>query len=282
LYFEAALVKSNAFVTVDLGLKERTAFVAGASSGLGYAVAEALLQEGCRVAMCSRSASRIESAAASLEHRGTVIPLVCDVTDEDQIQQAFEAASDAFDGRLNVLVTNSGGPPAGFVDDFDAAQWREGLELNLVSTINLCRHALPSLRAAAREPDRHARIIMVSSVSAKQPVPNLYLSNTARAGVQGFCKSLSEELGPESITVNTVLPGYTETERLKDLARSTMERTGKSIDQIYSEWAAGTAVRRLASPSEFAAAVTFLAGRQAAYITGIALPVEGGSVKALM
>jgi 3-oxoacyl-[acyl-carrier protein] reductase len=267
---------------VNLGLENRTALVSGASSGLGLAVATALLEEGCRVAICSRSAERIEAAASSISHLGEVIPLACDVTDEDQIVSTIETAAGHFDGRINVLVTNAGGPRSGLINDFDADDWRAGIELNLMSTINLCRHALPFVRAAAGDPDRHGRILMITSVSAKQPVPDLYLSNTARAGVQGFCKSLSEELGPESITVNTILPGYTETKRLMDLATATQKRTGRSIDQIYDGWSEMTAMKRLGKPSEFAAAVTFLASRQAEFITGIALPVDGGRVKSLM
>lgn len=267
---------------MDLGLKNLTAFVAGASSGLGFAVAKTLAEEGCRVAICSRSRKRIEEAASSLSDHGEIIPLVCDVTDEEQIAAAMEEAGERFGGRLNVLVTNAGGPPSGYIGDFDADDWRGGIELNLMSTINLCRHALPYLRAAAGEPDLHARVVMITSVSVKQPIPNLYLSNTARAGVQGFCKSLSEELGPERITVNSVMPGYTETDRLVELAEAAHRRTGRSVDDVYAEWAEATALKRLAEPAEFAAAVAFLSSKQAAFITGIALPVDGGRIKALM
>ncbi len=245
-------------------------------------MAESLLEEGCRVAICSRDVDRIEAAASSLSHLGEVIPFACDVTDEEQIASTVEAAAGHFDGRINVLVTNAGGPPSGFIADFSADDWRRGIELNLMSTINLCRHSLPFVRAAAGDPDRHARILMITSISAKQPIPNLYISNTARAGVQGFCKSLAEELGPESITVNTVLPGYTETDRLVDLAVATSKRTGESIEDIYAGWSEMTAVKRLGQPAEFASAVVYLASRQAAYITGIAFPVDGGRVKSLM
>lgn len=267
---------------MDLGLKGKTAFVAGASSGLGFAVARTLVEEGCQVAICSRSKERIEEAAASLADLGEVVPLVCDVTDEDQVRAAMRAAAGRFEGRINILVTNAGGPPSGFIKDFSASDWRAGLELNLVSTINLCRHALPYVRAAAGEPDYHGRIIMVTSVSAKQPIPNLYISNTARAGVQGFCKSLSEELGPEGITVNTILPGYTETDRLTELAEAAQDRSGTTIEDVFAGWADATALKRLAHPSEFAAAAAFLASIEAGFITGIALPVDGGRIKALM
>jgi 3-oxoacyl-[acyl-carrier protein] reductase len=269
---------------MDLGLKGQVAFIAGASDGLGLAVATALAREGCRIAMCSRSPERITAAARKVVDAAgvavdDVLPLACDVTSETEIEAAIRTCVDHFQA-LHILITNAGGPPSGFVGDFTADQWRQALELNLMSTINLCRHALPYLREAARE--RFARILMVTSVSAKQPIPNLYLSNTARAGVQGFAKSLSEELGPEGITVNTILPGFTRTNRLQDLARSTHEQTGRSIEEIEAGWAASNALRRIGEPEEFAAAVAFMVSKPAGYITGIGLPVEGGRVKHLL
>lgn len=272
---------------MDLGLKDRIAFIAGASSGLGRAVATLLAREGCRVALCSRSDTRIQTAAEEIRRTtevevGRLLPLTCDVTDEAQIQEAIRQTVDRF-GGLNILVTNAGGPPSGAALDFDAGAWRDALELNLLSTINLCRHALPHLRAAARsKPAPLARIVMVTSVSAKQPIPGLALSNVARAGVQGFAKSLAEEVGPEGITVNTILPGYTRTERLTGLAESTQRRTGKSRQEVEKEWASDSALKRIGTPEEFAAAVTFLVSAQASYITGVALPVDGGSIKHLV
>ena len=269
---------------MDLGLRSASAFVAGSSTGLGFAVAERLLSEGCRVAICSRSDVRINAAAARLIDGGAeeshVLPLTCDVTDESSIEHSINTTAERF-GGLNVLVANAGGPPAGFIDDFDAQAWRDALELNLISTINLVRHALPHLREAAGR-DGLARIILVASVSAKQPIPNLYLSNAARAGVLGFARSLAEELGKEHITVNSVLPGYTKTDRLTELGEATSERTGKSIEDVERDWAAQNALPRLGEPEEFAAAVAFLASRPAAYITGVALPVDGGRSKHLL
>ncbi len=269
---------------MNLGLTDRVAFVAGASSGLGLATATELAREGCLVTICSRDKQRITEAARHVvtngnSHEDRVLALTCDVTDEDQIQEAFEQTEARF-GGIHILVTNAGGPPAGFVDDFDAADWRGALELNLMSTINLCRRALPYLRRSAKE--GLARIIMITSVSAKQPILNLYLSNVSRAGVQGFAKTLSEELGAEGITVNTVLPGYTRTERLTHLNQTTQMRTGQSAEEIEKGWADANALKRIGEPEEFAAAVTFLAGARAGYITGIALPVDGGRIKHLL
>ncbi len=270
---------------MDLGLQDRTAFVAGASSGLGLAVAVELAREGCRVAICSRDEARITEAAGQVAHdagvaRARVLPVVCDVTDEAQIEAAIGRTVDHF-GGLHILITNAGGPPTGFIDDFDAERWRRGLELNLMSTINLCRHALPPLRRAAAD-DGHARILMITSMAAKQPVPNLYLSNTARAGVQGFAKTLSEELGPTGITVNTILPGFTRTDRLKDFVKEIQAHSDKTEAEIEAGWAAGNALKRIGEPDEFAAAAAFLVSARAGYVTGIAFSIDGGHVKHLL
>jgi len=264
---------------MDLGLANRTAFVAGASKGLGRAAARELAQEGCRVAICSRDEARITSAAEDLQDKtGTeVLPLVCDVTDEAQVEDAIAETVDTF-GGLHVLVTNAGGPPSGAATEVEPSDYRDAVELNLMSTISLCDAALPHLRTAA-EDDDHARIIMVTSVSAKQPIPTLALSNTARAGVQGYAKSLADDLGPTSITVNTVLPGYTRTERLEDLAEDIQERTGQSRAEIEAGWADDNALPRIGEPEEFAATVAFLASARAGYVTGVAMPVDGGRSK---
>lgn len=270
---------------MDLGLQDRVAFVAGASSGLGQAVAIALAREGCRVAICSRTEERITEAAGRVARAAgvaaeQVLPVVCDVTDENAVKAALDRTAAHF-GRLHILITNAGGPPTGYIDDFDTETWRTGLELNLMSTINMCRHALPHLRQAAHE-DGHGRILMITSMAAKQPVPNLYLSNTARAGVQGFAKTLSEELGPTGITVNTILPGFTRTDRLKDFVKKIQAHSDKTVEEIEAGWAAGSALKRIAEPEEFAASATFLVSAPAAFITGIAFPVDGGYIKHLM
>lgn len=268
---------------MDLGLNGKTAFVAGASSGLGRAIAKELLQEGCRVAICSRRQDRIHDAAlwlrevtgCAVDH---ILPLVCDVTKEQDIRHAIDKTIKAF-GGLNLLITNAGGPPTGLIDDLDATTWRSALELNLISTINMCRIALPALRVSAAN---HASILMVSSLSAKQPITSLYLSNVSRAGVQGFAKGLSEEIGPEGITVNTILPGYTKTDRLSHLSESLNAQTGTPIDEIEAGWAASSALKRIGTEDEFAAAATFLLSARASFITGQAVVVDGGAVKSIL
>jgi len=270
---------------VDLRLSEAAAFVAGASSGLGRAIARQLLREGCRVAICSRNNERVSAARQWLISEtgcdpDAIMALTADVTIEEDVRAAVQAASDQFLG-LNLLVTNAGGPPTGQIDDLSMDDWREAIELNLVSTITMSRTALPHLRKAAAS-GRHASILMITSLSAKQPVPSLYLSNVARAGVQGFSKSLSEEVGAEGITVNTILPGYTKTDRLRHLSESLNERTGKSIADIEAGWAASSALKRIGTEDEFAAAATFLLSPRAGFITGVALVVDGGAVKSLL
>jgi 3-oxoacyl-[acyl-carrier protein] reductase len=267
---------------MDFGLTDRVAFVAGSSAGLGRAAALELLKEGAHVAICSRDKERITAAADDLSAEAgvapeRVLPLVCDVTDEADVRAAIGETVDTF-GGLHVLVTNAGGPPSGAATEVDQDAYREAVELNLMSTISLCDAALPHLRTAAQE-DGHARIIVVTSVSAKQPIPALALSNTARAGVQGYAKSLADDLGSTGITVNTVLPGYTRTARLEDLAESIQEETGQSYDEVEADWADQNALPRIGEPEEFAAAVAFLASERAAYVTGVALPVDGGRSK---
>jgi 3-oxoacyl-[acyl-carrier protein] reductase len=271
---------------MDLGLKDRVALVSGASGGLGFAVAAELAREGCNVAIISRDEQRIRAAADQIRRdigvaADRVLPLVCDVTDEAQIEEAVQRTVQQF-GRLEILITNAGGPPSGLIGDFSADQWRAALELNLVSTVNLCRHAVPHLCEAVKGEDGLGRILMITSLSAKQPVASLYLSNAARAGVHGFAKSLAEELGPLGITVNTILPGYTRTGRLDNLSRAAQEKTGKTPDEVEAIWVNGAALKRIGSPDEFAAAATFLVSRRASFITGVALPVDGGAIKSLM
>ncbi|MEX0599396.1 MAG: SDR family oxidoreductase, partial [Rhodothermales bacterium] len=242
-----------------------------------------LLREGCRVAICSRNSERITGAAEALvdetkASHDDVLPMECDVTVEAHVVRSIDRAAEHF-GELNILVTNAGGPPAGYIDDFTAEEWKQALDLNLMSTINMCRAALPHLRAAAGQSAKLARILMITSISAKQPIPNLYLSNTARAGVQGFAKSLAEEVGPKGITVNTILPGYTRTDRLRELAANTSSTSGRSIEEVEAGWAQDNALKRIADPEEFAAAAAFLVSAPASYVTGVAFPVDGGRSK---
>ena len=262
---------------MDLGIKERVALVAASSRGLGKAIAQRLSQEGAKVVICARDEDKLlktrdEIAAVT---GGVVKAIKADVTDKNQVIQLVKKTIDEF-GTIDILVCNAGGPPSGMADKFTAADYAQALELNLLSTINLCYEVMPFMKK-----QKWGRIINMTSVSAKQPIDNLILSNTSRAGVLGFSKSLSNQLAPFGITVNAVCPGYTRTERVDELARS-FEESGKGTAQdFYSNIEKAIPEGRLGTPEELAQAVAFLASEGAGYITGIALQVDGGYIKAV-
>jgi 3-oxoacyl-[acyl-carrier protein] reductase len=262
---------------MDLGIKERVALVAASSRGLGKAIAQRLSQEGAKVIICARGEDRLlktrdEIAAAT---GGVVKAITADVTDKDQVSRLVKKTIDEF-GKIDILVCNAGGPPSGTADTFTVTDYDQALELNLLSTINLCYEVMPFMKK-----QRWGRIICMTSVSAKQPIDNLILSNTSRAGVLGFSKSLSNQLAASGITVNSVCPGYTRTERVDELARS-FEESGKgTVKDFYSNIEKAIPTGRLGTPEELAQAVAFLASEGAGYMTGIALQVDGGYIKAL-
>ncbi len=262
---------------MDLGLKDKTALVAAASRGLGRAAALALSREGARVAVCSRTEKTIKKAAENIARAtgGEVLPVVCDVTDKSQIQTLVREVVDTF-GGIDVLVTNAGGPPAGLATDFTTDDYRTAVELNLMSTIELCYQVLPVMKK-----NKWGRIIAVTSIAARQPVDHLILSNTARAGVLGFLKTLSAQVAMDGITVNSICPGYTKTERIEELAAMFAESGQGSVEEFYHKIEVEVPMKRMGTPGEFADAVVFLASECASYITGVALPVDGGYIKAL-
>ena len=263
---------------MDLGLKGRTAIVAAASSGLGKAIAWELAAEGANVVINGRKEESLIKAAEEIQSATGfgVLPIAGDVTNQMDVKKLVKEAKSCF-GRLDIMVTNAGGPPAGFFDDFDAEHYRQALELNLISTINLCREAVPHMRA-----QRWGRIVAITSIAAKQPVENLILSNTARAGVLGFIKTLSQQVAIDGITVNTLCPGYHLTERLENLGSLTAERERVPVEEVYARWAASTSTRRIGDPKEFAAVATFLCSERASYVTGTVIQVDGGANKGLM
>jgi 3-oxoacyl-[acyl-carrier protein] reductase len=250
---------------LDLGLQGKVVAVAAASKGLGLATAQAFAAEGAILAICSRDETAIETAAAAIG--GEVLALACDLTAAGECERFISAAADRF-GRLDVVVSNSGGPPPGDVIELTDDQFREAFELNALVHIRLARAALPHLRAHGEG----GRILMITSAAVKQPIDGLGLSNTARTGLTGYAKTLSNRLAAEAITVNTVAPGMHDTERLRELAG------GASTELLTGDIPA----RRLGTPEEFAAIVCFLASRQAAYVTGQTILVDGGRTKGLL
>ncbi len=262
---------------MDLGIKNKVALVAASSKGLGKAIAFLLSREGAKVAICARNKERLGKTRDEIvtETRGVVRAFVADVRDKKQVRKMVEQTVKEL-GTIEILVSNAGGPPSGMADEFTLDDYRDALELNLLSTVNLCYEVIPFMKK-----QKWGRIINMVSVAAKQPINSLILSNTARAGVLGFSKSLSNQVASYGITVNSICPGYTKTERVEELARS-FEESGKgAVKDFYKNIQKNIPAGRLGTPEEIAQAVAFLASEQASYITGVALQVDGGYTKGL-
>jgi len=201
--------------------------------------------------------------------------LIADVTERSQVSKLVEQVVNEF-GTIEILVNNAGGPPSGTADEFNLDDYQNALKLNLLSTINLCYEVMPLMKK-----QKWGRIINMTSVSAKQPIDTLILSNTTRTGVLGFSKSISNQLASYGITVNSVCPGYTKTERVEGLAKFFKESGKGSVDEFYNNIEKAIPMGRLGTPEEIAQAVAFLASEGASYITGVALQIDGGYIKAL-
>ncbi|MBX7237576.1 MAG: SDR family oxidoreductase [Caldilineales bacterium] len=262
---------------MDLTLAGRVAAVAAASKGLGKAVAQELAAEGAQVAICSRSLERAAVAAHEIQAAtgAKVLPVACDVSTKAGCEFFIDRTAQHF-GQLDILVTNAGGPPSGPADSFSDEQWQQAIDMNLLSTIRMVYAALPHLRRSSQ-----GRVIAITSMSAKQPLENLVLSNTTRAGVLGFMKSLANELGPTGITFNAILPGWTRTERVEVLLNSLAQTRQSTRDAEAARINATIPARRMGEVEEFAATVAFLASGRAGFINGVALQVDGGRVQSL-
>lgn len=262
---------------MDLGLKGRAAVVAGASKGLGLAVARALGVEGARVAICSRDARNIEKAADELRAEGIdAFAVAADVSLPGQASDFVMRAMDHL-GGIDILVTNAGGPPALDFEAVDDQTWEQGFRLTLMSAIAMIRTALPAMKAR-----RWGRIINMTSIAVKQPIDGLIISNTIRSGVIGLAKSLSRELAAYNITVNNLLPGYFLTSRVEELADKIAREKGVTPEDVALAWKKEIPLQRLGAPSEFGALAAFLASNQAAYITGASIPIDGGYYRGIM
>ncbi len=262
---------------MDLGLKDKTALVTAASKGLGKAIAKELAREGCKVAICARNTDGLKTAYEDIRGDTGVeaLTIKADVTDRSQIEQMAHRIKDEYK-HLDILICNAGGPPLGKFDKLKEPDFRRALDLNLMSTVNLCELFLPDMKKR-----KWGRIINLTSISAKQPLNDLMLSNMARAGVLGFSKTLSNEVAANRVTVNCICPGYTLTDRLKDFARDLSKKSKVSMGQIYNSWQHSIPMNRLAEPEEIAYLVAFLASERAAYITGTAIQIDGGFIKSL-
>ena len=262
---------------MDSGLKNRTAIVAASSQGIGLATAEAFAAEGCRIAMCARNQPRLDAAAGSIRERfgADVLAQAFDVTDSKAVQDFVAAVVQKF-GSADICVTNAGGPPAKGFLAATIDEWRKALDANFLSTVYFARGVIPYMQRK-----KWGRIIALTSISTKQPVPDLVLSNAVRSAVVGLVKSLANEFGKDGILVNNVGPGYTATDRLKELAKARASSLKKSEDEIFASWANESALKRVAKPKEVADAIVWLASERASYITGQTLLIDGGAYKGL-
>ncbi len=263
---------------MDLGIRDRVAIVAASSRGLGKAVAAALAAEGVRLAMCSRNAAAVEAAASEIaeKHGVEVFHRAVDVTQPEQTRDFVRDTAARF-GQIDICVTNAGGPPAKTFLNISREEWLAAVELNLMSTVSLAREALPYMQRG-----RWGRLVTITSISVKQPIDNLMLSNAVRAAVTGLAKTLSNEFGKDNITVNNVCPGYTLTDRLEEMAGVQALAAGVSREAIFDGWMRDIPLARLGRPEEFAAVVAFLCSERAGYVTGVSLQVDGGRVKSLL
>jgi len=259
---------------MELGLGGKVALVAAGSRGIGRATALQLSKEGAAVALCARGREDLMRTVEDCE--GPAIGVQADVSKPDEVERFVEDTLDAFEG-VDVLVNNAGGPPRGGFEDVDPEDFREALDLNLMSTINLTKECLPHLKSGD-----WGRIINITSISAKEPLDDLVLSNTARAGVLGAAKTLSREVAGEDVTVNSVLPGLTGTDRLHDLIREQASESDQSFEEARKESESNIPMGRWGDPDEIADVITFLASERASYVTGTALQVDGGFLSGLL
>jgi 3-oxoacyl-[acyl-carrier protein] reductase len=262
---------------METGLKGRVAIVAASSQGIGRATAEAFAAEGCRVAMCARNATALHAAATQIQqqYNAEVLREALDVTDPAAVHHFVDSVVSRF-GSADICVTNAGGPPAKGFLSASLDEWRKAIDANFLSTVYFAREVIPHMQKK-----RWGRIITITSITTKQPVSDLVLSNAVRAGVVGLVKSLANEFGKDGILVNNVGPGFTATDRLKDLATVRSAASGKSQQEIFDTWAADAAQKRIGEPSEVADTIVWLASERASFVTGQTILVDGGAYKGL-
>jgi 3-oxoacyl-[acyl-carrier protein] reductase len=259
---------------MDLGLAGRVALVTAASKGMGKASAMGLAAEGARVVMCARTESDLKTAAEEIRARtkAEVLAVPADVTKKDDVTALVDRAVKTF-GHVDILVANAGGPPRGYFEDMTDEQWQGAFDVSLLSVVRLVRGVLPSMKAR-----RWGRILTIQSVSVKQPIPELLLSNAVRPGVAGMMKTLAGQLGKDGITVNTVCPGKIMTDRFL----GGQKISGLSREEYLARAVEDVPVRRVGTPEEFANVIVFLASERASYVTGVAVQVDGGLVRGLL
>ena len=258
-------------------LEGKVALLTGASSGMGFATARALARRGAKGVIASRGGAKLERAHNELAAEGAQVEaVVVDVRSAESLKRLVQQAEGTV-GPVDVLVANGGGPPAKRAVDLEEQDWQDAIALCLLFVPRLCSLVVPGMRKRG-----WGRIVALNSVSARQPIPNLALSNSLRPAVVGYLKTLSMEVARDGITVNTVLPGYTRTDRQEELAQAAAQRTGRRAEEVLAEWASAVPIGRLAEPQEIAEVIAFLCSPAASYLTGQAITVDGGYVKSLM
>lgn len=259
---------------MDLGLKGKVALVTAASKGMGKACASGLAAEGARVVMCARNEGDLKTAVDEVKAatKGEVLGIPADVTKAEQVRALVGRVKDAY-GAPDILIANCGGPPRGYFDDFADEAWYGAVEVSLMSTVRLIREVLPGMRAK-----RWGRILTIQSVSVKQPLPELLLSNAVRPGVAGMMKTLAAQLGKENILVNTLCPGRILTDRLL----GGLKGSGLSREEYLARQGSEIPLGRVGTAEEFANVAVFLASERASYVTGVAIQVDGGLVRGLL
>jgi 3-oxoacyl-[acyl-carrier protein] reductase len=261
-----------------LGLRGKTAIVAAASKGLGLAVAQELAIEGATLVICARGEEALKAARDRIakETGATVYAVAADLSRFEDVKRVTTNALKKL-GRVDILVNNAGGPPAGPYEQHDWSTWQGAVDLTLRSTVEMTRAVLPGMKER-----RWGRILNVTSMAAKQPVENLILSNSIRAAVHGFARTLANEVAEYGITVNNLLPGYTRTERVESLAMSNAKKEGVDALTVLKRFERDVPMKRLGEPAEFAALAAFLASERASYITAQSIAVDGGWIRGLM
>ena len=263
---------------MDLGLGGKVALVTAASRGLGRAVAQRLAQEGAHVTICARGEEQLLETAADIEVAagGQVLAVTADVSDPAAVEPLVQATVEHF-GRIDILVINAGGPPPGQFLDLTVEDWEAAVNLTLMSGVRLCYGVAPLMKKQGA-----GAILAMTSVTVKQPLPNLVLSNSLRLGVTGLVKTLADELAPFGVRVNGICPGWTRTDRVEQLLRDRADRHGSTPDEEAAKIAAAIPLGRMGTPEEFAAAAAFLVSPTASYITGVSLLVDGGMYRGAM
>lgn len=258
---------------MDLGLTNRVAMIAAASKGLGKACALALAREGCRVSICARNEETLAQAAEEILPAGEVISVKADVSSPADLESWHRQTVERF-GEVDILVTNTGGPPVKRFMELSDEQWLAGVESTLMNVVRLSRMVIPGMQAK-----RWGRIIHLTSLVAKQPIDELTISSTLRAGLTGLTKTMANQVGPDGITVNAILTGHILTDRQYALAEVRVRERGLTYEQYFAGAAAEIPLRRLGEPREVGEVVAFLASERASYLTGVSLQVDGGAIR---